>query len=121
LTITIPGKTQCALLHYDSSKQYTCPLNIFIYAFEVVKLFLKHPVFYPWGFCRFIPAPFSVITFPFLFAVMFGDVGHGLLLLLVGICFQMTEEWMQWLKMGEVSDLTLTGISCNINVLQTCD
>jgi hypothetical protein len=41
-TVTIPGETRCALLHYDSSKHCTCPPNKFIYAFKVVKLFLKH-------------------------------------------------------------------------------
>lgn len=33
----------------------------------------------------FLAAAFSIITFPFLFSVMFGDAGHGLLMLIFAI------------------------------------
>jgi hypothetical protein len=46
LRITILGKTRCVLLHFDGSKHCVCPLYKFLYAFKVVKLFLKHPVYW---------------------------------------------------------------------------
>jgi hypothetical protein len=44
-TVTTPDKTLYFLLHYDSSKHCTCPLNTFIQAFKFVNPFLKRPIY----------------------------------------------------------------------------
>lgn len=41
---------------------------------------------------EFNPALFTCVTFPFLFGVMFGDICHGSLLLLVGILLCMLRR-----------------------------
>ena len=41
------------------------------------------------------PGIFTTITFPFLFGVMFGDMGHGFLLLLVGLCIVLGSNKMK--------------------------
>lgn len=38
------------------------------------------------------PTPYTIITFPFLFAVMFGDAGHGILLMALAIYFIVEEK-----------------------------
>lgn len=45
------------------------------------------------------PAPYTIITFPFLFAVMFGDIGHGILMTL--FAFYMVRNEKRYTTMGK--------------------
>ncbi|KAG2471460.1 VPP2 ATPase, partial [Polypterus senegalus] len=46
------------------------------------------------------PAPYTIITFPFLFAVMFGDLGHGILMFLFSLWMVIFENSPKLKKNG---------------------
>ena len=43
-------------------------------------------------FMKLFLAPFTIITFPFLFGIMFGDLGHGFLMFLFAFYCVMNEK-----------------------------
>ena len=48
------------------------------------------------------PGLFAVITFPFLFAVMFGDIGHGLIIVLAALFMIMFERRLAKADLDEI-------------------
>jgi len=55
------------------------------------------------------PASLSVITFPFLFAIMFGDGGHAILLLIVSTVMCIIYPKLRGKPMNEIVDLLMSG------------
>ncbi len=49
------------------------------------------------------PALFTAATFPFLFGVMYGDIGHGMFLFVAGLFLLMKEKENDKAKLGEMA------------------
>lgn len=55
------------------------------------------------------PGVFTIVTFPFLFAVMFGDWGHGLCLFLATLYFILREKKLSHQKLGDIMEMAFGG------------
>ncbi|GLT92048.1 hypothetical protein SLE2022_099070 [Rubroshorea leprosula] len=55
------------------------------------------------------PGVYTIITFPFLFAVMFGDWGHGICLSLATLYFIIREKKFSSQKLGDITEMTFGG------------
>ena len=55
------------------------------------------------------PTVFTVVTFPYLFALMFGDVGHGLLLLMGALVFVVFEKKLGKGELNEIIAMAFGG------------
>jgi len=55
------------------------------------------------------PGIFTVSTFPFLFAIMFGDSGHGLLMAIFGLVMILLERKMGSMKLNDIIDILFSG------------
>eukprot|EP00252_Welwitschia_mirabilis_P011263 TRINITY_DN2534_c0_g1_i1.p1 TRINITY_DN2534_c0_g1~~TRINITY_DN2534_c0_g1_i1.p1 ORF type:complete len:818 (-),score=151.87 TRINITY_DN2534_c0_g1_i1:210-2663(-) len=55
------------------------------------------------------PGVFTIITFPFLFAIMFGDWGHGICLLLATLWLVLSEKKLSSQKLGDIMGMAFGG------------
>ncbi|CAI9103744.1 OLC1v1002283C2 [Oldenlandia corymbosa var. corymbosa] len=55
------------------------------------------------------PGVFTIVTFPFLFAVMFGDWGHGICLLVSTLYLIFREKKYSSQKLGDIMEMTFGG------------
>jgi len=58
------------------------------------------------------PAVFTIVTFPFLFAVMFGDLGHGMIMLAFALYLVLNEKQFKRQALDEIFGMAFGGRYC---------
>lgn len=81
-------------------------LNDFTFPFQEIVNTYGHP-----RYLEINPTIFNIITFPFLFGVMFGDIGHGFALFFFGgyLCYYNDSIRKGEIKQGKKRDSLLKG------------
>ncbi|PNX90772.1 vacuolar proton ATPase a3-like protein, partial [Trifolium pratense] len=82
---------------YFYTNNFTCSFQEIVDAYGIAKYQEANPGVY------------TIITFPFLFAVMFGDWGHGICLLLVTLYFIINEKKISSQKLGDILEMVFGG------------
>ena len=82
--------------HYETSKFFTGFQGI-IDAYGIAK------------YREANPAVVSTITFPFLFAVMFGDIGHGIMMLMFAAWMVLSEKRLEGQNLGDILGMMFGG------------
>ena len=55
------------------------------------------------------PALFTAITFPFLFGVMYGDIGHGFCVFMFGLLMVLYEKKLGRRRLGDIGEMVFAG------------
>eukprot|EP00040_Diaphanoeca_grandis_P010382 m.53106 g.53106 ORF g.53106 m.53106 type:complete len:915 (+) comp21710_c1_seq1:65-2809(+) len=96
--ILTPMKTKKEHPTYHVTNKFTSAFQNIVDAYGVAK------------YQEVNPGPFTIITFPFLFAVMFGDIGHGLIMFLFAFFLVRKENSLSKIKGGgEIWDTIFGG------------
>jgi len=77
--------------HFDVNK-FTYPFQEFVETYGVPR------------YKEANPSLFTAVTFPFLFGVMYGDIGHGSILLFAGLYLVLSERSMEGKNLGEMME-----------------
>ncbi|KDO22771.1 hypothetical protein SPRG_12198 [Saprolegnia parasitica CBS 223.65] len=90
LVDSVPKPWPVAPTHFQTNK-FTSALQSFVDTYGVPR------------YGEINPAVFTAVSFPFLFGVMYGDIGHGFCIFLFGLYMIATEKILERGKVGEMT------------------